>query len=450
MIKNARQYRITKSQAEKFRSSIQSIKMRQPVNDKEAKLWQVHLSAMNSMLEELRNEMGEYDRLRAGDVKTLETHSFDEFPVALIKAIIASGMTQKNLANRLGLKEQQIQHYEATEYAGASLSRIREVIEILGLKISKQIRLPSRPMILAKLLSRLDEIGLTKSLALERILPSTLAARLKEDESETLILQAAATFSRILGISTELLFGSEPLQTGIEALAGARFKVRKGTKPEKISAYTFYAIYLSQILLDASKQASQLPIPANPLDLRRHIIKEYGEISFQSILRCVWDFGIPVLPLNDGTSFHGACFRFNGRNVIVLNQKTDSLSRWLFDLLHELAHAGEEPTSAEFLLTESLHEGGFDKNSDSEIAANEYAGAVLLAGRAEEIAMECVTLAKGNLRLLKGVVPRVARKNAVSQDDLANYLAFRISIDPKPYNWWGAARNLQQKKGVRG
>ena len=38
------------------------------------------------------------------------------------------------LAERLGLKEQQIQRYEATEYASANLARVIEVSETLGLK----------------------------------------------------------------------------------------------------------------------------------------------------------------------------------------------------------------------------------------------------------------------------------------------------------------------------
>ena len=36
---------------------------------------------------------------------------------------------QKSLAGRLGLKEQQIQRFEASEYASASLARVRCVVE---------------------------------------------------------------------------------------------------------------------------------------------------------------------------------------------------------------------------------------------------------------------------------------------------------------------------------
>ena len=52
--------------------------------------------------------------------------------MAGLRAQIARGLNQKTLAGRLGLKEQQIQRYEASEYASASLARIRSVAEVLG------------------------------------------------------------------------------------------------------------------------------------------------------------------------------------------------------------------------------------------------------------------------------------------------------------------------------
>ena len=54
-----------------------------------------------------------------------------ELPATLIKARIARGLSQKDLADRIGLKEQQIQRYEATDYASASLTRIKEFVSAL-------------------------------------------------------------------------------------------------------------------------------------------------------------------------------------------------------------------------------------------------------------------------------------------------------------------------------
>jgi N-glycosylase/DNA lyase len=68
---------------------------------------------------------------------------------------------------------------------------------------------------------------------------------------------------------------------------------------------------------------------------------------------------------------------------------------------------------------------------------------VLLDSRAEELTDVAVAQARGNLRYLKSVVPQIAQSHNVSTSALANYLAFRLSLQNE--NWWGAAHNLQEE-----
>lgn len=136
MIKNERQYRITKAQAEKFREAL----VRFPGKIGKGKgihpaLVEAQKNALRSQLEDLRAELKEYDDLRTGKQKVLELDSFDKLPRALIQARIVSGLTQKELAERLGLKEQQVQRYEATEYAAVSLARINRILKALGIRV---------------------------------------------------------------------------------------------------------------------------------------------------------------------------------------------------------------------------------------------------------------------------------------------------------------------------
>jgi ribosome-binding protein aMBF1 (putative translation factor) len=98
--------------------------------------------ALRSQIADLREQLAEYETLRARKRKVLALESFEEFPRALVKARIAAGISQKELAKRLGLKEQQIQRYEATEYASASLTRVTAVIRALGLTVREEIVLP--------------------------------------------------------------------------------------------------------------------------------------------------------------------------------------------------------------------------------------------------------------------------------------------------------------------
>lgn len=65
----------------------------------------------------------------------------EDLPKALIRARIAAGMTQEGLARRLGLKPQQVQRYEATDYESATFARILKVVQALGLRMSNAARL---------------------------------------------------------------------------------------------------------------------------------------------------------------------------------------------------------------------------------------------------------------------------------------------------------------------
>ena len=121
----------------------------------------------------------------------------------------------------------------------------------------------------------------------------------------------------------------------------------------------------------------------------------------------------------------------------MLKQQNRTLSRWVFDILHEVRHAGEEPAEAEY----GVVDDDPDADEDAEVAANQFAGDVLLDGRAEALAQECVEAAKGRVEYLKSAVPRVGARNGVQTADLANYLAYRLSL--QNINWWGAATNLQ-------
>ncbi|MEI8375672.1 MAG: helix-turn-helix transcriptional regulator [Planctomycetota bacterium] len=136
MISNERQYRITKAHAEKFSRALQEATAHSGVDPLLEKL---ERDALSSQLHDLEQELQEYEMLRSGEESVLTLDSFAELPHALIKARVASGLTQKDLADRLGLKEQQIQRYEATDYTAASVRRLKQVIEALDIRVHADV-----------------------------------------------------------------------------------------------------------------------------------------------------------------------------------------------------------------------------------------------------------------------------------------------------------------------
>jgi len=139
MIKNERQYRITQARAEEFRRGIAELEQERS-SKLHPKLQQAQSDALRSQLQTLERELRENDEISSGRQKTRTYGSFDELPKALVQARIARGWTQKDLADRLGLDEQKIQDYEATDYQRASLARIRKIVHALKIEIREEVK----------------------------------------------------------------------------------------------------------------------------------------------------------------------------------------------------------------------------------------------------------------------------------------------------------------------
>ncbi|HAF08691.1 MAG TPA: hypothetical protein DCK98_01220 [Chloroflexi bacterium] len=442
MIKNDRQYRITKAQVDRFNEALHAAQTRP--STQHPLLVRAEQDALRSQADDLRRQLAEYDRLRSGREVVLTGSSIEDLPRLLVSARIARGLTQRELAERLGLQEQQIQKYEATDYAGASLARIQEVIEALGIAMREDVFLPVQEFDAGTLFRRLEQAGLHRDFVLARLLPRRIAAHLEQSRrgAEAWALQAAYVVARIFDWKPSDLITGASLQLGGPVVAAARFKVAKHANPDQVTAYAVYAHYLALLLLEVTKPSRVTAPVRDPLALRQAIVDRYGSLTFASALRYTWDQGIPVLPLRDAAAFHGAYWRTEGRGVIVLKQRTTSSSRWLFDLGHELWHTGEAPTQPELQHIEPDDQRSAEVREDEQHAM-EFAGAILLAGRGEELANTVVRKAQGKLERFKRVVPEVARDADVSVSSLANYIAYRVDFSGD-FNWWPVAQNLQE------
>jgi ribosome-binding protein aMBF1 (putative translation factor) len=145
MIKNEKQYRITKAQIRRFQDAVAEVAGQARPANVSARLWEAQRAAAQSQMEELAEQVEAYERLNAGRSKGVVLEGVEDLPKALIRARIAAGMTQESLARRLGVKPQQVQRYEATEYGSASFARILKVVQALGLSMPKAARLVRNP-----------------------------------------------------------------------------------------------------------------------------------------------------------------------------------------------------------------------------------------------------------------------------------------------------------------
>jgi HTH-type transcriptional regulator / antitoxin HipB len=141
MIANERQYSITKAKLKKFETALAELETqsKSAMDASDLLKHQLYIDALKSQIDSFTEEIAEYERLRSGTVERLNFDSLEQLPDALIKARIVRGLTQGQLADSLGLKEQQIQQYESTRYANASLARIIAVHTALKIAIKEEV-----------------------------------------------------------------------------------------------------------------------------------------------------------------------------------------------------------------------------------------------------------------------------------------------------------------------
>ena len=129
MIYSDQQYRISKRELTKLKDALTNAQASKP---DQAWLRNAQIAALRSQIAELEAEIAHYDLLKAGEITFAKSFALENLPSILVEARIAAGMSQTNLAQMLGIKPQQIQRYEASNYMGASLARLIEISKILN------------------------------------------------------------------------------------------------------------------------------------------------------------------------------------------------------------------------------------------------------------------------------------------------------------------------------
>ena len=138
MLTNERQYRITLKKAHRLKDAIQELDYRATLQkNAHPRMLKAERDALESLLDDLNIELDEYEQLKSEEVSTISIYSLGELAHGLIKARVAGNLSQRALAQRMGIKEQQIQRYEAEAYASASFRRLCQVARALDVRIEK-------------------------------------------------------------------------------------------------------------------------------------------------------------------------------------------------------------------------------------------------------------------------------------------------------------------------
>lgn len=131
MIYNERQYKITLKQLELLTAAMNAL----PLNEGMDWLQVAQRDALRSQIGDLEAQLSEYSLIKEGKIRYSESADLSSLPKVLIQARIGKGLSQKDLAAILNMPPQQIQRYEASGYMGASLARLIEIANVLGVSV---------------------------------------------------------------------------------------------------------------------------------------------------------------------------------------------------------------------------------------------------------------------------------------------------------------------------
>lgn len=88
------------------------------------------MDPVRSFHEQLKEEVESYEKLKRGEFE--EVRNFDGIGRLLVALRISQGITQRELADRLGVHESQVSRDERNEYHGITVERAGRVLEAVG------------------------------------------------------------------------------------------------------------------------------------------------------------------------------------------------------------------------------------------------------------------------------------------------------------------------------
>ena len=87
-----------------------------------------------SMVRQLEDELREYDQLKSGELNLPHVERLDQIAPFITKIRIAKGVSQTELARRLGVSKQVISRYEEADYQTVAIARLQEILDAIGIK----------------------------------------------------------------------------------------------------------------------------------------------------------------------------------------------------------------------------------------------------------------------------------------------------------------------------
>lgn len=91
-------------------------------------------ASYESMIKQLEDEVREYDQLKSGEFTLPPIQRLDQIAPSIVRMRIAKGVSQTELARRLGVSKQVISRYEESDYQTVAVATLQDILDALGIK----------------------------------------------------------------------------------------------------------------------------------------------------------------------------------------------------------------------------------------------------------------------------------------------------------------------------
>ena len=276
-------------------------------------------TTLESERQRLEAQISAYERLRADGLTVGEEVGAHDLGTVAILARISQQLSQRDLADKLGMKEQQVQRYEREKYQSISLERFGRVLAALGVELQPRLaaerNVPEKypdfdvdltPELLRDLRKR-NWIELPRGSA-----PSVMKGNL----ARYIERQSGGGQSKILNRKTR---SQKPASELIQLWSARILQVAQESRSRMKGKFNLADTgWLSQLVSLSS-------FPDGPLRAVS-LLRDHGIILVQE----------PHLPttLLDGA----AMMTEDGIPVVAVTLRHDRIDNFWFTLLHELGH----------------------------------------------------------------------------------------------------------------
>lgn len=137
MIRTESEYQSSRKRLEESNSMLKAQQRKLTQEGLKSEQIKRALDPVRSFVAQIAEEIESYERLKGGEFKELK--NLRGIGELLIGVRIALGLTQREMAERLGVHETQVSRDERNEYFGVTVERAGKILETLGVEVLTRV-----------------------------------------------------------------------------------------------------------------------------------------------------------------------------------------------------------------------------------------------------------------------------------------------------------------------